>query len=67
MASKRSKFIRQLQKEAKQRGLKFKVTTRRGKGSHAMVWVGDDKVTTVPCREIDPTTAQRIRKHLGLE
>jgi hypothetical protein len=31
-----------------------------------MVWVGD-KVTTVPSREIDPKTASKIRKALGLE
>ena len=36
-----------------------------GKGGHAMVWVGD-KVTTVPSREIDPKTATKIRKALGL-
>jgi len=31
-----------------------------------MVWV-DDKVTTVPSREIDPKTAKKIRKALGLD
>jgi hypothetical protein len=30
-----------------------------------MVWIGD-KVTTVPSREIDPKTAKKIRKALGL-
>jgi hypothetical protein len=30
-----------------------------------MVWVGS-KVTTVPSREIDPKTARKIRKALGL-
>lgn len=30
-----------------------------------MVWVGN-KVTTVPSREIDPKTARKIRKALGL-
>jgi len=67
MATKRSRFISELEKEAKQRGLKFKTNTRRGKGGHMMVWVGDDKVTTVPSREIDPKTAQKIRKQLGLD
>ena len=31
-----------------------------------MVWVGD-KVTTVPGREIDPKTARKIKKALGLD
>jgi len=30
-----------------------------------MLWVGD-KVTTLPSREIDPKTARKIRKALGL-
>jgi hypothetical protein len=32
-----------------------------------MVWVGTYKVTTVPGREIDPKTARKIRKALGLD
>jgi hypothetical protein len=31
-----------------------------------MVWVGE-RVTTVPSREIDPKTAKKIRKALGLD
>jgi hypothetical protein len=31
-----------------------------------MVWVGD-KATTVPSREIDPKTAKKSRKALGLD
>jgi len=31
-----------------------------------MVWVGD-KVTTIPGREIDPKTARKIKKALGLD
>jgi len=37
----------------------------RGKVGHAMVFVGD-KLTTVPSREIDPKTAKKIRRQLGL-
>jgi hypothetical protein len=37
---KRDRFIADLRKEAKARGLSFKVQTWRGKGSHAMVFVG---------------------------
>jgi hypothetical protein len=63
---KRDRFIAELRDAAKVRGLRFRVETWRGKGGHAMVWVGD-QVTTVPSREIDPKTARKIRKQLGLE
>jgi hypothetical protein len=46
-------------------GLSFRVETRRGKSSHAMIWLGD-RVTTLPSREIDPKTGKKIRKSLGL-
>jgi hypothetical protein len=36
-------------------------------GGHSMVWVGKDKVTTVPSRTIDPKTARKIGKALGLD
>jgi hypothetical protein len=57
---KRAKFIAELRREAKKRNLAFREEKDRGKGGHSMVWVGIDKVTTVPSREIDPKTA---RKH----
>lgn len=62
---KRDRFISELQAEAKERSLTFKVSKRKGKGSHATVWVGD-KFTTIPNRDIDPKTAAKIRKGLGL-
>jgi hypothetical protein len=64
---KRDKFIAALRHEAKRRGLIFRVEKDRGKGGHLMVWVGTDKVTTVPGREIDPKTARKIRRALGLD
>ena len=64
---KRDKFIAELREEAKKRNLVFRVEKDRGKGGHSMVWVGTDKVTTVPGREIDPKTARKIRKALGLD
>jgi len=39
--------------------------SHRGKGGHAMIWVGA-RLTTLPSREIDPHTARKIRKKLGL-
>jgi hypothetical protein len=62
---KRDRFIAELRHEAKLRGLSFRVETRRGKGGHA-IWLGD-RVTTLPSREIDPKTARKIRKSLGLD
>ena len=63
--NKRTRFIAELRREAKVKGLEFREETWRGKGGHAMVWVGD-RVTTVPAREIDPKIAKKIRKTLGL-
>jgi hypothetical protein len=64
---KRDKFIAELRREAKKQNLAFRVERDRGKGGHSMVWVGTDKVTTIPGREIDPKTARKIRKALGLD
>lgn len=63
---KRQRFINELRDEAKRRDLSFRVEWWRGKGGHAMVFVGQ-KLTTVPSREIDPKTAKKIRKTLGLD
>jgi hypothetical protein len=63
---KRKRFLAELRDEARAKGLRFEVSTRRGKGSHALVQVGD-RVTTIPDRDIDPKTAQKIRRGLGLE
>jgi hypothetical protein len=62
---KRDRFIAELRDEARAIGLTFRVDYRKGKGGHAMVYVGD-KLTTLPSREIDPKTARKIRKQLGL-
>ena len=62
---KRDKFIAELREEARRRGLSFRAEKWRGKGGHMMVFVGD-RLTTVPAREIDPKTARKIRKQLGL-
>jgi hypothetical protein len=43
----------------------FELNITRGKGGHAMIWVGS-RFTTLPSREIDPHTARKIRKQLGL-
>lgn len=63
---KRDRFIAELRDEARKRGLRFEVDKGRGKGGHALVYVGA-KFTTLPSREIDPKTTRKIRKALGLD
>ena len=63
---KRDRFIAELRDEARKRDWRFQVEKGRGKGGHALVWVGD-RFTTLPSREIDPKTARKIRKALGID
>lgn len=63
---KRDRFIAEIRDEAKALGLPFRVSKSKGKGGHAMVFVGD-RFTTLPSREIDPKTASKIKKALGLK
>jgi hypothetical protein len=63
--NKRDRFVSAIRNEAAARGLVFRFVKSRGKGGHALLFVGD-KVTTLPSREIDPKTAAKIRKALGL-
>lgn len=62
---KRDRFIAEIRGQARKHGLSFRVDYRKGKGGHAMVYFGD-KLTTLPSREIDPKTARKIKKQLGL-
>jgi hypothetical protein len=66
MSKKRDRFIAHLKQLAKAKRLTFRQEVWRGKGGHAMIWVGD-KATTLPSREIDPKTATKILKALGLD
>jgi hypothetical protein len=63
--NKRDRFIAELRDEARRKGLTFRAEAWRGKGGHMMAFVGDK--LTAPSREIDPKTARKIRKQLGLE
>ncbi|MBP2547257.1 hypothetical protein J2858_000150 [Neorhizobium galegae] len=63
---KRDRFIAELREEAKALHLSFRVNKSKGKGGHATVFVGD-RFTTLPSRDIDPKTAAKIRKGLGLK
>jgi len=63
--NKRDRFVGQIRREAKARGLVFRFIPGRGKGGHALLFVRD-RVTTLPSREIDPKTAAKIRRQLGL-
>lgn len=64
--NKRDKFLGQLRDEARQKGLTVRIEKQRGKGGHALIWIGD-RVSTIPSRDIDPKTARKIRKALGLD
>lgn len=63
---KRDRFIAEIRAEAAAMGLSFRVDRGRGKGGHALIWVGE-RFSTLPSREIDPKTARKIRKALGLD
>ena len=62
---KRDVFVAELREAARKKGLSFRTEKRRGKGGHMMVYVGV-RLTTLPAREIDPKTARKIKKQLGL-
>ena len=62
---KRDRFIAAIREEAKSRKLAFRIDKGRGKGGHAILIVGANK-TTLPSRDIDPKTAAKIRRQLGL-
>lgn len=62
---KREAFIKQLRKDAKQRGLELEIDKTLGKGSHYRITVGSQK-TTLKSGEITPLYAKLVRKQLGL-
>jgi hypothetical protein len=51
LMDKRDRFIAELRNDARAKGLSFRVDYRKGKGGHAMVYVGD-KLTTLPSGEL---------------
>ena len=63
---KREQFIRELSKEARQRGLSIEIDMARGKGGHCVVRLAG-RFTVVRSGEITPLMAKVIRKQLGLE
>ena len=63
---KRDRFIAALRGEARKRSLAFRVDKGRGKGGHALIYIGE-RFSTLPSRDIDPKTARKIRKALGLD
>jgi hypothetical protein len=64
--NKRDRFVAEIRDLARKTGLDFRIEYSRGKGGHAMLYVGD-RFTTLPSREIDPKTGRKIKKQLGLE
>jgi hypothetical protein len=64
--NKRDRFVADLRKEAKARGLAFRIAEHRGNGGHVIVYVGD-RFTVIGSRPVDPKTARKIRRALDLE
>lgn len=61
---KRDRFIAELRREAKGKGLTFKVEKRRGKGSHAIVSVGSKWTSLARDR---PEDGKQDQEGLGLD
>lgn len=62
---KREQLIRSLRRYAKDRDLDLVVDTKKGKGSHYRVRLGD-KVTTIQ-KDLNPGRIERILKQLGVD
>ncbi|AXS42347.1 hypothetical protein D1F64_01140 [Breoghania sp. L-A4] len=61
----RVQFLREIRALARARSLFVKVDTKKGKGSHFRVRVGQ-RVTTIP-EKLSPLMTRIIRKQLGLD
>jgi hypothetical protein len=62
----RVRLFAELKTDAERKDLPFLIEMPSARGGHALVFVGTE-VATVPSREIDPRTEQRIRQALGLD
>lgn len=62
----RDQFLRELRREARKRGLVFRIVETRGKGSHYRVHLGD-RFTTVQSGELTPLMVRSLRKQLGMD
>ncbi|MDB5437799.1 MAG: hypothetical protein JWM33_226 [Caulobacteraceae bacterium] len=61
----RDAFLRNLKAYAKDNGLAFSYSARKGKGGHGVVTVGS-KFTTVKSGELGKTMVEVMLKQLGL-
>ena len=62
----RDQFLRELRREARKRGLVFRIVETRGKGSHYRVHFGD-RFTTVQSGDLTPLMVRSLRKQLGMD
>ena len=62
----RDELVRRLRRVARARGMTFDLDTARGKGSHAVIRLGDRR-TIVPRGELKRGTLRGILKQLGVE
>lgn len=67
LAVKTRELIKKLRKYAKDRDLAFSVDTRRGKGSHNLIRVGDKKATMPQSRDLPGGTIAMILRQLGID
>ena len=65
-AMRSEELIRMLRRYAQSNGLAFSVVRRRGKGSHVMVCVGENRSFVPFSRELPAGTRQVILRQLGL-
>jgi len=65
--NKRDRFLAELAKAAKARGLSFRVQFWRGKGGHAMVWVGEGDDRAVEGDRPQDGTARSGRPSASIE
>ena len=59
-------FIRRARRYARRTGQSFRIDSRRGKGSHQKLWVGD-RWTMVQHGEIPPGTFYSMLRELGID
>lgn len=59
-------FLRAIRRYARAKDLEFSVQRRRGKGSHAMIIVGDRRSFVPMARELPVGTQRAILRQLGL-
>jgi len=61
----RDGFLRALRRYCRKNGMFFRLDEARGKGGHAVVWVGERRTTVQS--DLNESRVERILKQLGLD